>query len=81
LLTHSVGLARLNEKKRFNRSLRDDVLDANLFNLIAEAQEAAVVWVMDYNEFRPHDSLSGKTPMEFMPGTLKTGFSNLGLST
>jgi hypothetical protein len=26
---------------------------------------------MDYNEFRPHDSLGDKTPMEFMPRTLK----------
>jgi hypothetical protein len=57
--------------ERFNRSFRDEVLDANLFNSIAEAQEAAEIWVMDYNEFRPHDSLGDKTPMEFMPWTLK----------
>jgi len=27
--------------ERFNRSFREEVLDANLFNSIAEAQEAA----------------------------------------
>jgi putative transposase len=57
------------------------VLDANLFNSIAEAQEAAEIWVMDYNEFRPHDSLGDKTPMEFMPRTFKTGISSFELST
>lgn len=67
--------------ERFNRSFRDEVLDANLFNSIAEAQEAAEIWVMDYNEFRPHDSLGDKTPMEFMPRTFKTGISSFELST
>jgi len=67
--------------ERFNRSFRDEVLDANLFNSIAEAQEAAEIWVMDYNEFRPHDSLGDKTPMEFMPRTFKTGISSFELPT
>ena len=67
--------------ERFNRSFRDEVLDANLFNSISEVQEAAEVWVMDYNEFRPHDSLGDKTPMEFMPRTFKTGISSFELST
>jgi putative transposase len=67
--------------ERLNRSFRDEVLDANLFNSIAEAKEAADVWVMDYNEFRPHDSLGDKTPMDFMPRTFKTGISSFELST
>ena len=67
--------------KRFNRSFRDEVLDANLFNSIAEAQEAVEVWMMDYNEFRPHDSLGDKTPMEFMPPTFKIGIYSFELST
>ena len=67
--------------ERFNRSFRDEVLDANLFNSIAEKQEAAEVWVMDYNEFRPNDFLGDKTPMEFMPRTFKTGISSFELST
>ena len=67
--------------ERFNRSFRDEVLEANLFNSIAEAQEAAEVWVMDYKEFRPIDSLGDKTPMEFMPRAFKTGISSFELST
>ena len=67
--------------ERFNRSFREEVLDANLFNSIAQAQEAADGWVMDYNEFRPHDSLGDKTPMEFMPTSFKTGISSFQLST
>ena len=66
---------------RFNRSFRDEVLDANLFNSIAEAQEAVEVWVMACNQFRPHESLDDKTPMEFMPRTFKTGISSFELST
>ena len=67
--------------ERFNRSFRDEVLDANLFNSITEAQEAADVWVIDYNEFRPHDSLGDLTPVEFMPRTFKTGISSFEMST
>ena len=67
--------------ERFNRSFREEVLDANLFNSIAEAQEAADGWAMDYNEFRPHDSLGCKTPMEFMPKTFKIEIFYLHLST
>ena len=67
--------------ERFNRSFREEVLDANLFNSISEAQEAADDWVIDYNEFRPHDSLGDKTPMEFMPRMFKPGISSSDLST
>ena len=62
--------------ERFNRSLREEVLDANLFNSVAEAQEAADVWVMDYNEFRPHDSLSDKIRVNFKPRTFKIEIFN-----
>ena len=48
---------------------------------IAEAQEAADVWVTDYNEFRPHESLGDKTPTEFRPRIFNSGISSFGLST
>jgi len=35
--------------ERFNRSSRDEVIDANLSKSIAEAQKAADVWVMATN--------------------------------
>jgi len=66
---------------RFDSSFRDEVLDANLFNSIAEVQEAADVWVMDYNEFRHRNSLGNKTPTEFMLRTFKTGIFSFESST
>ena len=67
--------------ERFNRSFRYEVLDTNLFNSITQAQEAADAWVMDYNQFRPHDSLDDMTPMEFRSRAFKPGISSFGLST
>ena len=67
--------------ERFNRSFRYEVLDANLFNSIAEVQVAAEVWVMECNEFRLHDTLGDKTPLESMLRTFKTGISSFELST
>jgi putative transposase len=62
--------------ERFDRSFRDEVLDANLFNLTEGAQEAADAWVVDYNEFRAHDYPGDITPMEFMQRTFKTAASS-----
>ena len=79
-----IQLGKPNQKafvELFNRIFRYEVLDANLFNSIAQAQGAAEIWVMDYNEFRPHDSLGYSTPMEFMPMTFKTGITSFELST
>ena len=66
---------------RFNRSIRNEILDANLFKSIAEAHKTAKVWAMAYNKFRPHDYHSDKNPMEFIPRTFKTGISCFELST
>lgn len=67
--------------ERFNRSLRDEVLNANLFNSVDQAQEAADDWVQDYNEFRPHESLGDVAPMEFMPRKFVKEISSFELST
>jgi len=57
------------------------VLNANLFNSVDQAQEAADDWVQDYNEFRPHESLGDVAPMEFMPGKFVKEISSFKLST
>lgn len=65
--------------ERFNKSYRAEVLDANLFNTLTEVQAATDEWVMDYNEFRPHESLGRVPPKTFMPRVFKQEISTLEL--
>jgi putative transposase len=51
--------------ERFNRSLRQDVLDANLFRNLTEVKIACDEFEEDYNLYRPHDSLGNLTPIEY----------------
>lgn len=51
--------------ERFNKTFREDILDANLFISIEHAQRIANHWVNEYNEDRPHQALGYKTPMEY----------------
>lgn len=53
--------------ERFNRSFRQEVLDAYLFDSVDEAQDLSDDWLTDYNENRPHDSLGGIPPAQFLP--------------
>jgi putative transposase len=51
--------------ERFNRTMREDFLDANLFFTVKEADEMAAVFQKDYNCNRPHESLNNLTPIEY----------------
>jgi putative transposase len=67
--------------ERFNRSFREEVLDAWLFNAVSEVQSAADDWLTDYNEFRPHESLGNVPPVVFKPRLSNAEVSTSELST
>lgn len=49
----------------FHSRLRDELLNAELFTSLAEAQMLATEWQEAYNQERPHSSLGYRTPAEF----------------
>jgi putative transposase len=48
----------------FNGSLRDELLEAELFHTLLEAQTKVESWLAWYNRERPHQSLGYATPQE-----------------
>ena len=49
--------------ERFNRTYRQEVLDQYIFSSIDELRDQTNEFIKDYNEYRPHDSLQGKSPI------------------
>ncbi len=49
--------------ERFNRTYREAVLDAYLFDSVAEAQAITKDWLEEYNAIRPHEALGGISPL------------------
>jgi transposase InsO family protein len=49
----------------FNSKVRDELLNAEEFGSLLEAQVLAKEWRQDYNHVRPHSSLGYRTPVEF----------------
>ena len=58
--------------ERFNRSYREEVLDAFTFRRLNEAQMLSNAWMWMYNNERPHKSLGYKTPVGFMQERLRS---------
>jgi len=52
--------------ERFNRSYRQAVLDMFVFQTLDEVREQTEMWLTEYNEERPHDSLGDMTPREYL---------------
>jgi len=57
--------------ERFNRSYREDVLDANIFETLNQVRELTFEWMNDYNNNHPHASLDNQSPIEFMQKRMK----------
>jgi putative transposase len=51
--------------ERFNRTYREDILDAQIFDSIQAVKTTTQKWIEDYNGFRPHQSLKNLTPLEY----------------
>jgi putative transposase len=51
--------------ERFNRTYREDILDANLFYSLEHVYEVTQPWKEDYNQERPHEALNYNTPNEY----------------
>jgi putative transposase len=50
----------------FNGRLRDECLNTNCFLSVKHARDVIESWRKDYNTVRPHSSLGGLAPQEFM---------------
>jgi putative transposase len=48
----------------FNGSLRDELLNEEIFDSLDDARRKLALWRYDYNTVRPHSSLGNKTPAE-----------------
>jgi len=47
--------------KSFNGSLRDELLNEEIFDSLNDARRKLALWRYDYNTVRPHSSLGGQT--------------------
>ena len=61
--------------ERFNRSYRTEVLNAHLFESLAELRALTDTWLRIYNSERPHDSLGRVPPLTFLAEASSAGQS------
>lgn len=52
--------------ERFNRTYREEVLDAYLFHTLEEVRLITAEWMESYNTIRPHQALGGLSPRQFL---------------
>ena len=52
--------------ERFWRTLEDEFIEGSVFDNLEAFREELLCYLIYYNEHRPHQSLGGKTPQEFI---------------
>lgn len=67
--------------ERFNRSYRDEVLSAYVFESLEQVRVLTDDWLRTYNEERPRDSLGRVPPLTFLPRPIRPAESSYGLTT
>lgn len=65
--------------ERFNRSYREEILNAWVFTSLAEVRALSEDWRVMYNTERPHQSLGDAPPSTFLPRTTTPEVSNYEL--
>ena len=61
--------------ERFNRSYREEILNAYLFSSLGQVKILTEEWIEHYNGKRPHEALGDLTPIEFSAKYGKASFS------
>ena len=56
--------------ERFNRTFREESLDACLFHALEEVQVVVQQWLDEYNAIRPREALSRVPPYQFTINSL-----------
>jgi putative transposase len=51
--------------ERFNRTYREEILDAYIFQSLGEVRELTRTWIDQYNGERPHTALGRVTPLDY----------------
>ena len=51
--------------ERFNRTYREEVLSACLFDSLDEVREITAEWLEHYNDISPHDALGSLPPARY----------------
>jgi len=51
--------------ERFNRTQREDIFDAHIFESIDGVKTITGEWIDDYNGYRPQQSLNNLTPLKY----------------
>jgi putative transposase len=67
--------------ERFNRSYRTEILDAYVFESLAEVRALTEGWLVTCNQERPHDSLGRVPPLTFLPRPTSAAQSPFRVST